>query len=241
MQAMVSRKTSIWSINRRDILFLAGMGMLVEGTILAGDIMEDGGATVRRWYWDNFCIVLALVACAGLQKKIGLPPVSGNPSPPFPHWKGLLAGIIFGLMDVLVIKFILHPQAYENLPPFLQPFPYSALLYPSGAIEIETVYRLIPLTSLLLIDRMIFRSTFRVQLIILIGILSSLVEPLLQFPGDGALWFMIYATITGVGMNALEFYVLIKNGFASALLVRLGHYLIWHIALGIFVQYVELA
>lgn len=231
---------NLWKLTRKDLFFLGAMVLLVEATILAGDLMEDSGISVRRWYWDNFWIVLALFSCAGFQQRIGLPPVAGNRPPSISHGKGLLAGIVFGLLDVLVIKVILHPQPYESLPPFLQPFPYSALLYPAGALEIETTYRLLPLTILLLLQQLIFGARYRWHVIIAVGILSSLAEPILQFPADGAVWFMVYATISGIMMNALEYFFLVKNGFASGLLVRLGHYLIWHIALGIFVEYYEL-
>ena len=229
-----------WRLSRRDIYFLAAMALMVEATILVGDIMEDSGLQIRRWYWDNFWIVLALLACAGLQQRVGLPPVAGNRPPAIAHYKALLTGVVFGLLDVLAIKVIQHPQPYESLPPFLQPFPYSALLYPSGALEIETTYRLLPLTVLLLLQQAVSGAKYRMQMIVIVGILSSLAEPILQFPADGAIWFMVYATLSGILMNALEYYFFIRNGFASGLLVRLGHYLIWHIALGIFVEYFEL-
>jgi hypothetical protein len=229
----------LWQLSRRDIYFLTGMALLVIATILFGAMMEASGFQIRRWYWNNAWILLALLACAGLQQRIGLPPVAGSTPPAIAHWKALTAGLVFGLLDVLVIKCILHPQPYEILPPFLQPFPYSALLYPSGALEIEVTYRLMPLTLFLLFDSLVFKSKFRPALIIGLGIISALVEPILQFPAGSGVWFIGYATITGIAMNALEYFFMVKNGFATALLLRLGHYLVWHIALGIYVEYIE--
>jgi hypothetical protein len=238
---MSGQLKKFWNLTRKDLFFLGAMVLLVEATILVGDLMEDSGISVRRWYWNNFWIVLALLACAGLQQRIGLPPVAGKLPSAISHYKALFAGIVFGLLDVLVIKVIMHPQPYESLPPFLQPFPYSALLYPAGALEIETTYRLLPLTVLLILQQVIFGAKYRMHVIGAVGILSSLAEPILQFPSDSTIWFMVYATITGIMMNAFEYFFIIKNGFASGLLVRLGHYLVWHIALGVFVEYVELS
>ncbi|HSF45576.1 MAG TPA: hypothetical protein VLA58_06175, partial [Chitinophagaceae bacterium] len=68
-------------------------------------------------------------------------PAAGFPSPLDKRisnkkrfWTPALAGIIFGLLDILVIRGILHPEPYTTLPPFLQPFPYSVFLYINGAL-----------------------------------------------------------------------------------------------------------
>jgi hypothetical protein len=42
-------------------------------------------------------------------------------------------------------------------------------------------------------------------------------------------------------MNLLQAYRLRKAGFGAAWMLRLGHYLVWHIALGLYVEMVELA
>jgi hypothetical protein len=224
----------------KDILFLAGMFLLVISTILVGAALESSGTPVRRWYWDNAWILAALVACALFQQKVGLPSVSGKANTsPFPL-KAFLAGAVFGLLDVIAIKVLQHPQPYESLPPFLQPFPYSLLLYPAGALEIGVTYRLVPLTLLLGLNTLFINGKWRMPILIVIGILSSLIEPILQFP-SAALWVILYATLTGIAMNALEYYWLVKNGFGTSLLVRLGHYLVWHILLGIYVEWFELS
>jgi hypothetical protein len=42
-------------------------------------------------------------------------------------------------------------------------------------------------------------------------------------------------------MNAWQYISYVRYGFAASLLVRLGHYSLWHIALGVYVQFIELA
>jgi hypothetical protein len=41
-------------------------------------------------------------------------------------------------------------------------------------------------------------------------------------------------------MNGWQFKSYLQYGFWGSVAVRLGHYFIWHILLGIYVQYVEL-
>ena len=51
---------------------------------------------------------------------------------------------------------------------------------------------------------------------------------------------MIYAFLSGFLMNYIQASYYLKAGFLSSLTLRLGHYLFWHIILGIYVQYVEI-
>jgi hypothetical protein len=147
--------------------------------------------------------------------------------------------MLFGLLDVLIIKIIIHPEPYNELPPFLQPFPYSTFLYSSGALEVELYYRMIPLTVFLLINTFLLKQKFRNVFIIVLAVITSIIEPIQQFP-EGAWWFIIYATLSGIAMNAWQFRSYLKYGFVASLAVRLGHYLIWHVMLGIYVEYFEL-
>jgi hypothetical protein len=213
---------------------------LVITTILYGAHLESSGVSIRRWQWNNLLLILPVVVLLFLQKPASLPAIQTIHEKKNGWPKTFGAGIIFGLLDVLIIKFILHPEPYTELPPFLQPFPYSIFLYSSGALEIELYYRMIPLTLWLLLDRWLFKLKHRSAILTALAIITSLIEPVQQFP-SGALWFMIYATASGIAMNGWQFWCYIKYGFIGSLAVRLGHYLIWHILLGIYVQYIELA
>lgn len=70
-------------------------------------------------------------------------------------------------------------------------------------------------------------------------ILTALREPLEQFP-SGQMAYLLYAFLTGLFLNALQAYYFKKAGFLASLSMRLGHYLFWHILLGVYVQYFEL-
>lgn len=208
-------------------------------TIIYGGVLEQPGIMVRKWEWNNLLLMLPILPLLFLQQKASLPGLNTINDKSYGWISTFGVGILFGLLDVIIIKFILHPEPYQELPPFLQPFPYSTFLYTAGALEIELYYRMIPLTLFLLIDALVFKGRMRTVFIVSLAVITSCIEPLQQFP-EGALWFIIYATVSGVAMNAWQFRSYLKYGFAASLAVRLGHYLIWHILLGIYVEFIEL-
>jgi hypothetical protein len=151
----------------------------------------------------------------------------------------ILMGAIFGMLDIIIIKIIQHPEPYTEIPPFLQPFPYSLFLYFSGALEIEIFYRLIPITLILLIGKKAANGRHFNYFLWFALIATSIREPLEQLP-SGEIWYVSYALISGFLMNYLQAIYYKNAGFIASLILRLGHYLFWHILLGIYVQYVEL-
>jgi hypothetical protein len=150
----------------------------------------------------------------------------------------IIIGITFGIFDVLVFKIMLHPEPYQELPPFLQPFPYSIFLYFSGAFEVEVFYRLIPLTLILLLGTGFRHGKFYMVFFWAGAILTAIREPLEQLPQGGIL-LIVYALLTGFIMNFLQAIWYRKAGFLASLSIRLGHYFIWHILLGIYIEYFE--
>jgi hypothetical protein len=228
------------SKNKNEVLTALILLAIVITTILFGEKLESSGISIRQWDWNNLLLMLPLFILLLFQKPASLPPVQTINEKKRGWLMTFGVGMIFGLLDVLVIKLMLHPEPYTELPPFLQPFPYSIFLYSSGALEIELYYRMIPLTILLLLDRAIFKLKHRSVILIILAIITSLIEPLQQFP-SGALWFIVYATASGIAMNGWQFWSYVKYGFVGSLAVRLGHYLIWHILLGIYVEFFELA
>nr|MCU0399261.1 hypothetical protein [Cyclobacteriaceae bacterium] len=65
-------------------------------------------------------------------------------------------------------------------------------------------------------------------------------EPLEQLP-DGTLVFILYSLTTGFIMNFLQAVFFKRAGFLATLTLRLGHYMVWHILLGIYVEFIELS
>lgn len=212
---------------------------LIITTIIYGNALVISNPSIRLWNWNNLMLILPLIPLLFLQEKASLPSIDTINKKKNGWMSTLGVGMIFGVLDLVVVKIIMHPEPYTQMPPFLQPFPYSIFLYSSGALDVELYYRMIPITILLLINQFYFKGKYRNGLIVALAIITSLIEPIQQFP-SGALWFVIYATISGIAMNAWQFKSYIQYGFIASLAVRLGHYLVWHILLGVFVELVEL-
>jgi hypothetical protein len=209
-------------------------------TVVWGNYLAAKQTGVRVWHWMNVLLLLSGLPFLLIQKETGLPEVLDktiNSKQRF--FLPFIIGIFFGILDLLIVKIILHPQAYESLPPYLQPFPYSIFLFTAGALEIEIFYRLIPITLILLLGKWIFKNKYGTTLFWIAAVLTALREPLEQWP-DGALWFVVYAAASGFLMNLLQAIYFRKAGFLASLMLRLGHYFIWHILLGIYVEYFEL-
>jgi hypothetical protein len=202
--------------------------------------MQLKGAEVR--YIDNIDTFLMSLAALLLfvQKQAGFPePLDRNISNRKRFLIPMAAGIIFGMLDILTIRVILHPEPYTSLPPFLQPFPYSLFLYLNGALYMEIFYRLLPFMLIMLPVTKFTPEKFHLPVFIVLAVVTSLAEPIMQFP-EGALWFRIYATASGFAMNFLQAWYFRKYGFFASLSVRLGHYMVWHILQGIYVEQFEL-
>jgi len=215
-------------------ILIAVMGLIYGNTI------KGSFSFLRVWDYQNILILLAGIPFLFLQTKTNLPHfLESNVSNRQRFLIPVFIGATFGILDILVFKVILHPQPYTELPPYLQPFPYSLFLYFSGAFEIEVFYRLIPLTLILLLGKW-YKNGRYFKIFLWTGIiLTSLREPLEQLP-NGALLLVAYSLLTGFFMNYLQAIYFKKAGFLASLTLRLGHYLFWHILLGIYVQYFEL-
>lgn len=208
--------------------------------IFYGTAITGSFSFVRVWDFTNLALMLVGIPFLFLQSRAGLPEfwdstISHKKRILYP----LLIGIFFGVLDILVVKVMMHPDPYTELPPFLQPFPYSLFLYISGAFEIEVFYRLVPLTLILLLGKWFKNGQYFTYFVWAGILLTALREPLEQFP-DGNMAFILYSLVTGLLMNALQAFYFSKAGFVASISVRLGHYLLWHILLGIYVQFVEL-
>lgn len=237
---MFIHTTAKKAAHRVGVLVSGFVLLIVVITITYGNTLEQQGLAIRRWNWNNLLLVLPLVPLLFLQQRATLPPLETIHSKRGGWRSTFLVGIVFGVLDVVAIKLIQHPEPYTSLPPFLQPFPYSIFLYTAGALEVELFYRMLPLTLALLLNEWLFRRRFRKGILVVLCLLTSVAEPVLQFPEGTAWWFMLYATASGMAMNAWQFRRYLAYGFGGSLAVRLGHYLVWHILLGIYVQFVEL-
>jgi hypothetical protein len=231
--------TSMNNIRVNIIIYCSFLAFGIVG-IIFGNAIKNEYSFLRIWEFQNILILLLGIPFLFLQSKANLPDFLDKKVLNTEKFlKPVLIGAAFGILDVWVIKFIMHPEPYTELPPFLQPFPYSIFLYFSGALEIEVFYRLIPITLILLLGKWFSHGKYFNIFLWSAIILTSLREPLEQLP-NGEFWFVTYSFLTGFLMNYLQAIYFKNAGFLASLTLRLGHYLFWHILLGLYVQYVEL-
>lgn len=208
--------------------------------ILYGEFLSDKYSNLRIWTINNILILLSGIPFLFIFSKTKIPDfwqddINNKTRLFFPFTIGLL----FGLLDVIVFKIILHPEPYKELPPFIQPFPYSLFLFFSGAFEIEVFYRLIPLTIICTAGTWFKKGKYFDYFFIFGAVVTSLREPLEQLQ-TGAAWLVLYSFIAGFAMNFIQALYFKKTGFIGSLFLRLGHYMIWHIILGIYIQLFDL-
>jgi len=236
---MINGLFSKKEINHNLIIYFSFLLIALVG-IQYGNSIKGNFSFLRIWEYQNILFLLIGIPFLFVQTKANLPNFlekKGSNTQRF--LKPALIGAAFGILDIIVIKFLMHPEPYTELPPFLQPFPYSLFLYFSGAFEIEVFYRLIPLTLFFLLGKYVAKGKHFNVFFWTGVILTSLREPLEQLP-EGQILFVIYSLLTGFLMNYLQAIYFKKSGFLASLSVRLGHYLFWHILLGIYVEYYEL-
>ena len=226
--------------SKQDIIIYFAFLIIAVIGIIYGNEIKNNFTFFRVWNYKNILFLLLGIPFLFLQSKANLPNfLEDSISNKQRFLKPFLIGAVFGILDVIIIKIIIHPEQYTELPPFLQPFPYSNFLYFSGAFEIEVFYRLIPLTLILLIGKLLANGKYFNIFLWTAIVLTSIREPIEQFP-NGELWFVIYALLTGFLMNLLQAIYFKNAGFLASITLRLGHYLFWHILLGIYIQYFEL-
>ena len=228
------------SYNKQNIIIYIVFILIAFIGINFGNAIYEKYNNLRIWQFENILMLAIGIPFLFLQTKAGIPNfIDEQVQNKKRFLQPFLIGVVFGLLDVFVIKIIQHPEPFKELPPFLQPFPYSLFLYFSGAFEIEVFYRLIPMTTILLIGKWISKGKFFNYFFWTAILLTSIREPLEQTP-SGSNWFICYSLLTGFLMNYLQAIYYKNAGFLATLSIRLGHYLFWHILLGVYVQFIEL-
>ena len=192
------------SYNKQNIIIYIVFIIIALIGIYFGNAIYEKYNTLRIWKFENILMLAIGIPFLFLQTKAGIPNfIDVQVQNKKRFLEPLLIGVVFGLLDVFVIKFLQHPTPYTELPPFLQPFPYSLFLYLSGALEIEVFYRLIPITTLLIIGKHVFKGMYFHYFLWCSILLTSLREPLEQMP-VGSNWFICYSLLTGYLMNFLQ-------------------------------------
>lgn len=212
---------------------------MAAACVLYGKIVPDR-SHYRIWEWTDILPLLIGIPFVFLQGKAGLPELwEPKSSIRTKMLLPLSIGLVFGLADLLVIEGLVRTEPHRSLPAYTQPFPYSVFLYASGCFEMEVFYRLIPVTVLMSLTQRYAGPVAAHKCFPWVAILTSIREPLEQWP-EGHPWYIAYSLATGLAMNMAQAVSYMRHGLAASVFLRLGHYLIWHILNGIYIQYVVL-
>jgi hypothetical protein len=162
-----------------------------------------------------------------------------------------LLGVSFGLEEIVTDYCSGLSQlvvAQLQIPFFHIRFPASAIVYPAGAIIVDTLYRLVPIPLLLwIVSSLILRSKGQERTFWVLAILLSLFEPVTQ---SGIISLLLgretvfrehellvaYQMLEGYILNLLQAWLFRRYGFLACLTMRVSMYLIWHVLWGLVTQ-----
>jgi hypothetical protein len=218
-----------------NILFLA-FAIILLVTRFYGLEMVDGVRFIRVIGWMDFLWLGIGWILANFQNQAGLPEVFGNEKVRKKWFIPFLIGIGFAVLDIIAIEFILRNEPHQALPPYTQPFPYSIFLYFAGGLFMELFYKLIPLTIFLLFFERFLEGNLKKYLTYLLIFLLSIWEPISQLPSE-PMWFVVYAFVSGFAFNFLQIYFFRNMGWLYSVICRMGLYLVWHVMLGIWIEF----
>lgn len=155
-----------------------------------------------------------------------------------------LVGVVGGLLAIGIELYggaskVVEAQTGQA---FNVAFPGSLLVYSAGAITMEMIFLLLPLPLLLwLISGGILRGRGQAPTFWALALLSSVAEPLLQgtsvvMMAQGAIAPPIIAlyAVESFAHNLASAIFFRRYGLLAAILVRLGHYMVWHVIYGNF-------
>lgn len=154
-----------------------------------------------------------------------------------------IVGLIYGLMTIAPLVFgasnRLHPLATGS--DIHVNFPLSIPYYTYGALFLEIFLRLFCVTLLVwLISNVLLRGKWQTPVFWLAAFVVAFYEPmpymLEDFTGKTSLGslYVVFSTVTGSLFisNVIAAYLFRKYGFLAPVVMRLSHYLIWHIIYG---------
>lgn len=147
-----------------------------------------------------------------------------------PTLVGLAAGSLFLFTDVATELSRLQREQFD-LPATDIAFPASVLVYSAAAIDVEVVYRLLPIPLLLwLISNVLLRGRGQASIFWVLAMASSAIEPLSQAATlvvPLPLWFAI--ALQSFGVNLAQATMFRKYGFVAAIILRIAFYLVYHV------------
>lgn len=112
-------------------------------------------------------------------------------------------------------------------------FPQSLLFYPTLALVAESVFHLVPLALLASVWK-VTRFELHSTRMLAIGVVA-LIEPMFQvafFAGQASMGTSVFLGLYVLVFSLIALEIFRRSGFLALYALRLGYYLIWHVAWG---------
>ena len=212
-------------------------------TFIGGGLETDPRAVLFSWPVIAADGLLGLVGI-WLSHRTGFPAawdarITGVQRVVIPALLGVALGVIQAGLDAVFHWTAFSVQA-GGLPSFNAPFPGSVLFYPGGAILVEVVYRLLPVPLLLwLISNVLLRGRAQPYVFWILAVLTSLIEPASQdlegFQFGASVVLVASVFVPDFFVNLAQAAMFRSSGLLAAIVVRVGFYLVWHVAYGNFI------
>jgi hypothetical protein len=202
--------------------------------IFGWDVIATAGilGTVGLWIADRTGFMPALDPGVSNRQRYVVPLLIGG---------GI--GILASLLDLVTkgTQFIAENMGVSS---FNTDYPLSLFIYTSGTVVIEAIFRLFLFPVLLwLISYVVLKRRWQEQTFWVLILLFSFLEPLGQLTGQmtpevmenfGQFFVMMFLPmlLTNYPMGVAQAYLFRRYGFLASFMVRMGYYIIWHIAYG---------
>jgi hypothetical protein len=234
-----SRQARIGDSTRRSLLiYLALMVYLVVVKVVLSlaSVKAIVASQAAAFSWP----VIGLLGATGLLSvwlgpRTGFPElwdarVSNRQRLLVPALLGLGLGVVFLVLQATT-QLEQISAAEAHVASVNVPFPASLLFYSGGAIIVEALYRLVPITLVLWVtSNVILRKRAQTQVFWVLAIITSALEPVDQIGVlHGHLALMVGLGVTMYAINLLQAYLFRRFGFVAPLVMRLAYYLLWHI------------
>lgn len=163
-----------------------------------------------------------------------------DPLRPGQGWRPIMTAVASGIMLGLIAVSLDVATGFSDaiarrleIPSIHISFPASAFVYAAGAIAVECLYRLIPLSLLyFLIAHLVLRGRGESAVFWTLAVATSFIEPLSQaaLANDQLLVWLLFGVI--FTFNMVEALLWRHYGWVALLTSRLVFYLVWHVAIG---------
>lgn len=151
-------------------------------------------------------------------------------------WTAAAAGLALGLAVLgldFVTRFSDRVAATLGIASIHIAFPASLYVYAAGAVAVECLYRIVPLSLAYGLARLLLKGRGEAVVFWILAALTSLLEPLSQAglaQGAPALVLVLFAAIWL--FNISEAALWRRYGWTSLIVSRVVFYVVWHVALG---------